>query len=202
MFSKANKPKVETPPVTVNKRIPPSIVAEDMEMVGNIVSKGDVQLDGKIEGDITSNKLTVGEKAVITGTIFGDEVRIAGSVNGEITARKVELTSTARVTGDINHDSLSVQAGAYVQGLCTRVEMDKLQSRAAAAPAAGNAEPQKPKPVNPQQPAPAPAAQAQTQAAPVQAAPAQARSAAAEPARPESADNRPPQPVRKPEPTR
>ena len=78
MFSKANKPKVETPPVQVAKRIPPSIVAEDMEMVGNITSKGDVQLDGRVQGDITSNKLTVGENATITGTIFGDEVRIAG----------------------------------------------------------------------------------------------------------------------------
>ena len=145
MFSKGNKPKQEAPPPSAARKVPPSILAEDLELVGNIESVGDIQLDGRLRGDVTSIKLTVGEGAVITGTIYGEEVRISGTVNGEITARKVELTSTARVTGDINHDSLSVQAGAYVQGLCKRVDIDKLKQSEAADTPAGNAP--KPAPV-------------------------------------------------------
>lgn len=124
MFSKA-KPAKPSPIQKITKSsIPPSILAGDMHVKGDLFSEGDIQLDGQVDGDIRSKKVTVGKTAVINGSIMGDDLRVAGTVNGEITARVVILTSTARVTGDINHDSLSIQAGAYVQGLCKRVEID------------------------------------------------------------------------------
>lgn len=95
-----------------------------MSVKGDLFSEGDIQLDGLVNGDVRSKHVTVGKLAVINGSIIGDNLRVSGTVNGEITARVVILTSTARVTGDINHDSLSIQAGAYVQGLCKRVEID------------------------------------------------------------------------------
>ena len=105
----------------------PSLLAPDLRIEGNLVSVGDVQLDGSVTGDVFTRKLTIGEKAQITGAIVAETVRIAGAVYGEITAMNVELTSTAKVTGDINHDTLSIDAGAYIQGLCRR--MDSGQKR-------------------------------------------------------------------------
>jgi len=103
---------------------PPSIFSNNLLVKGDLYSEGDIQLDGQVDGDIRSKDVTIGKSAVINGAVMGDTLRIAGTVNGEITARVVTLTSTARVTGDINHDSLSIQAGAYVQGLCKRIEID------------------------------------------------------------------------------
>lgn len=107
-----------------NRQVPPSIISSNMRVSGNLLSEGDVQIDGIIDGDICSLHLTVGENAVVNGSIIGERVRISGTVNGEITARVVELSSKARVTGDVNHDSLSIEAGAYLQGLCKRVEIN------------------------------------------------------------------------------
>lgn len=116
-------PRTSTMPAH-SKHVPPSIISSNMRVSGNLLSEGDVQIDGIIDGDICSLHLTVGENAVVNGSIIGERVRISGTVNGEITARVVELSSTARVTGDVNHDSLSIEAGAYLQGLCKRVEIN------------------------------------------------------------------------------
>ena len=127
MFSRAktaDKTNVDQRPVKRNQL---SVLAPDLSVVGNIVSDGDIQIDGKVNGDIRSVKLTVGETAVVNGTIYGDQIRIAGTVKGEIVARVVILTATAKVTGDIRHDSLSIEAGAFVQGLCKRIEPEQLK---------------------------------------------------------------------------
>ena len=105
---------------------PPSLLAPDLHVKGDLHSQGDLQIDGKVDGDIHSETLTVGRGALVNGSIYGGHVRIAGTVNGEITARTVELLSTARMTGDISHDSLSVEAGAYIQGTCKRVDVELL----------------------------------------------------------------------------
>jgi len=126
MFSKAEKSRAQTARPS-DKPAAPSIISENLTVTGNLVSEGDIQIDGTIDGDVRSKRLTIGQSAVINGAVMGDNVRIAGTVNGEITAKKVELTETARVTGDIVHDSLAIDAGAYVQGLCRRVEAQRLE---------------------------------------------------------------------------
>jgi cytoskeletal protein CcmA (bactofilin family) len=95
-----------------------------LRIIGNLKTDGDIQIDGTIEGDVCSRLLSIGEKAVVNGAIAADTVRIAGTANGEVTARVVQLSGTARVVGDINHQSLSIDAGAYVQGLCRHIEPD------------------------------------------------------------------------------
>ena len=101
---------------------PPSIISANLRIIGNLKTDGEVQIDGTIEGDVRSRLLSIGEKAVVNGAIAADTVRIAGTANGEVTARVVQLSNTARVVGDINHQSLSIDAGAYVQGLCRHIE--------------------------------------------------------------------------------
>ena len=109
----------------VERPLPPSIISANLRIKGNLHTDGDVQVDGTVDGDVSSRVLNIGEKAVINGAIAADKVRIAGAANGEVTARIVQLSSTARVIGDINHQSLSIDAGAYVQGLCRHIEQKK-----------------------------------------------------------------------------
>jgi len=90
---------------------------------------GDVQIDGIVDGDVESDLLTIGDSAVVNGCVVGEIIRVAGTVNGEITGRVVELTRTARVAGDINHHSLAIEAGAFVQGLCRRIDPKQIESR-------------------------------------------------------------------------
>lgn len=120
MFSAKDRGSPDTAPARAAH--PPSILSPDLTIEGNLVSDGDIQLDGRVTGDIHTRKLTVGAKAHVAGAILAEEVRVAGSVDGEITAIAVQLTASAKVSGDINHDSLAIEAGAFVQGLCRRMD--------------------------------------------------------------------------------
>jgi len=99
---------------------PPSIIASDCIVTGDVFSQGEVQMDGRVNGDLRCDLLVVGETGSITGEISAQTVRIFGSVNGQITAAAVELAKSARVLGDITHDSLAIEAGAHVQGRIKR----------------------------------------------------------------------------------
>lgn len=96
----------------------PSIISADMTMQGAIHSAGDVQIDGRVEGDVRSVNLVIGEKAEIHGEIFAEDVTVRGKVTGRISARKVLLAATSHVEGDILHEALAVETGAFFEGNC------------------------------------------------------------------------------------
>lgn len=116
----------------------PSIISADLRIEGNLHSNGDVQVDGMVIGDIMSKTLTLGEGSHVTGSVSADTVRICGTVEGEVKSSSVILTKTARVIGDVMHDSLAIEAGAYIDGHCRRLEQP-VQSKPESKPAANGA---------------------------------------------------------------
>ncbi len=112
----------------------PSIISPDLTIVGDLKSGGDIQIDGTIKGDINSRLLTVGEQAVVEGCIVADTVRISGTVKGEIRARMVHLDKDARVIGDLIHETLTMEAGALLEGQVKRLEPSSTKTTAKVAP--------------------------------------------------------------------
>jgi cytoskeletal protein CcmA (bactofilin family) len=96
----------------------PSIISSDLVVNGTLTSSGDIQIDGRVEGDVHSNGLVIGDKALIHGEILADDVTIRGKVQGSIRARKVLLCATSHVEGNILHEAFSVEAGAFFEGNC------------------------------------------------------------------------------------
>lgn len=104
-------------------RSAPSIISNTLTIEGNLKTAGDIQVDGTIQGDIESRHVTVGEKAVVNGSVFAEEIVIRGSVNGDIHAKKVHLCESARVQGDICHETISIDTGAFIEGHCRHTEV-------------------------------------------------------------------------------
>lgn len=101
-------------------RTAPSLLGTDLTITGDIVSEGDLQIDGKVIGDIKSVSLTVGEKAQIKGEIVCDKALIHGAVSGRVTAKDVYLSKSAKIVGDIHHDLVAIERGAFVDGQIRR----------------------------------------------------------------------------------
>lgn len=93
-----------------------SIIGPDVRIVGDIITEGEMQVDGRVEGDITCKTLMVGPGGHIVGEIKAERVRIHGEVSGKLSADQITIGRTARVTGDIQHDSLEIESGAQVEG--------------------------------------------------------------------------------------
>jgi len=123
MFSKNSKKAtsaITTPP---SPPAPPSIISRDLKIVGDMLSEGEIQVDGTVNGDIRTRILIVGETAKIKGEIVAETVRILGSVDGQIKAKVVILAANAHVVGDIMHEDLSIETGAFLEGHCKRMAL-------------------------------------------------------------------------------
>lgn len=87
---------------------------------GDITTEGDIRIDGKVNGSITSKaKTVVGATGVIEGDIFCQNAYIDGRVNGNIEVSELLILSkTAHVVGDIKIKKLVVEEGAKFNGKC------------------------------------------------------------------------------------
>jgi cytoskeletal protein CcmA (bactofilin family) len=111
---------IPAPKPRTSKTSMPSIVSEGLHIAGNLFSDGDVQVDGRVEGDVQGRNITVGATGTVVGKIIADEAMISGAVNGEIRARAVVLTRTAKVASDITQESVSIESGAVFEGAIRR----------------------------------------------------------------------------------
>jgi cytoskeletal protein CcmA (bactofilin family) len=128
MFSskKDTTPAPAPTPVPASKRAArssaPSIISAELVVNGTLTSTGDIQVDGRVEGDVHSAGLVIGDKAYIHGEILAEEVTIRGRVQGGIRARKVLLCATSHVEGNILHEAFAVETGAFFEGNCRHAD--------------------------------------------------------------------------------
>lgn len=97
-----------------------SVIGDDLTITGNVVSKGEVQIDGLVQGDVHCGTLLVGDNAQITGSVFADDVIVRGRVLGSVRGTRVTLQDSSHVEGDIYHQSLAIEQGAYFEGKSRR----------------------------------------------------------------------------------
>ena len=103
-------------------KVAPSVLSSDLKVKGNLLTAGDIQIEGIIEGDIQAHLLTVGETSKIKGEIIADDVIINGNVIGCVRGLKVRLTNKARVQGDIIHKAIAIESGAHFEGTVQRTD--------------------------------------------------------------------------------
>ena len=114
----AARPAEQRGPTPVRASSEPSLISAALKITGQLESAEDIQIEGQVEGDIRARKVTIGSKATVKGTIYGDDIDVAGTVHGKIEAKSVVLAKTARVSGDILHEVLQVDKGAFLDGNC------------------------------------------------------------------------------------
>ncbi len=125
MFSKTNsvKPATDAPrrPIQKSTTSVPSILGPDISITGDIKSDGEIQIDGRHDGNIIAARLTIGENGSVVGTVKAKWVHIRGKISGKISANVVELAASANVQADIIQDQLTIANGAFFDGKCTRL---------------------------------------------------------------------------------
>src|SRR5688572_6323673 len=97
----------------------PDHLSQTMLVRGEIESKSDLTVEGRVEGPINlgTNSLTIGRTGQVNGDIQARSVTILGEVAGNIVAsEKVEITDMGQLVGDICAPRISVSEGAHFKG--------------------------------------------------------------------------------------
>ena len=98
----------------------PSIIGEGLTITGNVASKGEIQVDGEIQGDIHCGSLLLGDTAQVVGDVIAEDIVVRGRVVGSIRGVRVTLQAPSHIEGDIVHQSLAIEQGAYFEGKSSR----------------------------------------------------------------------------------
>ena len=105
----------------LNRKATPSpsraIIDACLQIDGNLTTEGEVQVDGRINGNIRCAHLTVGREAVITGDITAEEIVVRGKVTGIIRGNRVILQDGAQVESEIFQSKLTIEEGANFKGM-------------------------------------------------------------------------------------
>ncbi len=124
--------ETETGQQTAPERENPSgqhaIIPAGLQITGDLVSPGDIHVEGVIHGDITCRTLTLTGQPVIQGTVEAETVRISGTFNGKVQAKKVFLTKAARMAGEIYYEALEMAPGASFEGKLSRLKVRRYSS--------------------------------------------------------------------------
>ena len=98
----------------------PSLLGKGIKIIGKISSKGAIQLDGILEGEITASKLVIEKSAKVVGSVTSEDLVIKGRIIGPVFGKKVRFGSSARVEGDTFHETIAIEDGAYYEGSIRR----------------------------------------------------------------------------------
>lgn len=93
-------------------------LGEDTQFKGTLKFKNTLKVEGKFEGDIsTDGSLIIGKTGQVKAEIKAGNTVVEGKVNGNITAKDVvELRSTAELVGDIQASKLKIEEGVIFVG--------------------------------------------------------------------------------------
>ncbi|WMX12933.1 MULTISPECIES: polymer-forming cytoskeletal protein [unclassified Aureispira] len=100
-------------------------------ITGNLKSKTDIRIDGKLEGNLESEaKVVVGKNALIVGNIVCESILIEGRIEGNITARGcLHIQSAGTVFGDLRTNKLIIEDGAVFDGASIMKKTSSTQTK-------------------------------------------------------------------------
>tara|TARA_B100001287_G_scaffold110182_1_gene92937 strand:+ start:8812 stop:9213 length:402 start_codon:yes stop_codon:yes gene_type:complete len=106
---------------TTKKNEDINTISKGTNLKGDLVSSGDIRIDGTLSGSInTKGRLVVGETGSVEGQIKCQNAVIAGKLQATInTEELLMLKSSARLSGEVVTGKLAIEPGAIFTGKCS-----------------------------------------------------------------------------------
>ena len=107
-----------------------TIIGAGASFNGNIINARVIEINGKMNADLTADKVTIGEVGHFDGAIRADLVVVSGHYEGKMQAGSVWATATASISGKLHYETLQMDRGAALN--CHVVHNWKAKNTAAA----------------------------------------------------------------------
>ncbi|HYA15213.1 MAG TPA: polymer-forming cytoskeletal protein [Syntrophales bacterium] len=95
------------------------IIGKNSKITGEVESTGTTLIEGTIIGNLHGEKVILGEKSYVKGSIFANSISIAGKIEGSLKGTEsIEVKETGCISGDIMARRMSMMKGAIFNGMC------------------------------------------------------------------------------------
>ncbi len=97
-----------------------NLIGVGTQIIGDIISSGDVRIDGTLNGNVKLNgRLVIGPNGKIEGNVICQNADISGEIKGTVeVVEMLALKATAKILGDMITGKLSIEPGAVFTGSC------------------------------------------------------------------------------------
>ncbi len=89
-----------------------AILGSGARFTGKITNAKSIEINGFVEADLATEKVTIGATGKFAGAVKSDLVVIAGEYEGKMKADSIWLTESSRISGEIHYKSLQMDRGA------------------------------------------------------------------------------------------
>jgi cytoskeletal protein CcmA (bactofilin family) len=89
-----------------------AVLGSGARFKGKISNAKSIEINGFVEADLVTEKVTIGSAGKFIGAVDSDLVVIAGEYEGKMQAESVWLTETSRISGEVHYKSLQMDRGA------------------------------------------------------------------------------------------
>ena len=89
-----------------------TIIGAGASFNGKITNARVIEINGKMNADLTADKVTIGESGHFDGAIRADLVVVSGHYEGKMQAGSVWATATASISGKLHYETLQMDRGA------------------------------------------------------------------------------------------
>ena len=89
-----------------------TIIGAGASFNGKIINARVIEINGKMNADLTADKVTIGEAGHFDGAIRADLVVVSGHYEGKMQAGSVWATATASISGKLHYETLQMDRGA------------------------------------------------------------------------------------------
>ena len=98
-----------------------NLIGTGTEVIGDIKVKGDLRIDGTLEGSIkTKGKIVVGKEGIIKGDVSCTNADVEGKIDGNLfVSENLNLRATSTIEGDVSIGKLIVEYGATFNASCS-----------------------------------------------------------------------------------
>jgi len=89
-----------------------TIIGAGSTFIGKIAKARVIEVHGKVNADLTAEKVTIGEDGHFDGSICAELVVVSGHYEGKMQAGSVWATATASISGKLHYETLQMDRGA------------------------------------------------------------------------------------------
>ena len=103
-------------------------LGENFRFDGEIDCKGEIEIAGKIKGNVKAKKLRILETGTVKGTVQAEDVEVLGHMMGNIDSKNIYIGDKGVVRGNLHFENnLNVLEGADISGHVQKNKKDKVK---------------------------------------------------------------------------
>lgn len=95
-----------------------SFFAADLTVTGTVTGRGRLEVEGRIEGDVTIKRLTINPAGNVTGSARAEAADLSGQLVGTIRADTLTVSRTGHLSGLAEYEVLGIEPGGTFEAEC------------------------------------------------------------------------------------